>query len=363
MSSYIEFNDRIAFHPGYYVKEVIEDSGLTQEDFAKRLGTTPKNLSILVRGEQRLSIDIALKLARLLDTSVDYWLNLQKIYDSLCAEFKSGEELLEESRIFNNIDYNYFKEFYGFPSLSRKVDEQIIEVRKFLKVASLAVLKKADMAVRFRGVPGALSEANIIKANIMVQIATNIVLKTEAPKYDKTLFEEAVNYALTLTKEHSKFYPLLKESLRNAGVIFVILPNMPGSKINGATKKVGNKIMLMVNDRRLYSDTFWFTLFHEISHILKDDHGISFESEVGEQEEIANQFAEDMLIPNEQYQKFIEKDEFNLVSIKEFASQIDRDPGIVLGRLLKEGKVNYKDVSLNSLRHKYKVELKRKKND
>ncbi|HAR78114.1 MAG TPA: hypothetical protein DCR88_06395 [Anaerostipes hadrus] len=50
------------------------------------------------------------------------------------------------------------------------------------------------------------------------------------------------------------------------------------------TKKMGKNIMLMVNDRRLYSDTFWFTLLHEIGHIINKDYGISFEKETGEQE-------------------------------------------------------------------------------
>ena len=26
MSNYIEYNDKIAFHPGYYIKEIIEES-------------------------------------------------------------------------------------------------------------------------------------------------------------------------------------------------------------------------------------------------------------------------------------------------------------------------------------------------
>ena len=93
MSNYIEYDDRIAFHPGYYIKEIIDESGLTQRDFAYRLDTTPKNLSLLIRGEQSLSIDIAMKLSRMMDTSVSYWLNLQNAYDSLIAEFKSKEEL------------------------------------------------------------------------------------------------------------------------------------------------------------------------------------------------------------------------------------------------------------------------------
>ena len=39
MSNYIEYKNVIAFHPGYYVKETIEEYGITQEDFAKRLNT------------------------------------------------------------------------------------------------------------------------------------------------------------------------------------------------------------------------------------------------------------------------------------------------------------------------------------
>ena len=91
MSNYIEYNNKIAFHPGYNIKEIVAESGLTQEDFAKRLDTTPKNLSPLIRGgEQSLSIDIAMKLSRMIGTTVSYWLNLQIAYDALIAEFKSG---------------------------------------------------------------------------------------------------------------------------------------------------------------------------------------------------------------------------------------------------------------------------------
>ena len=342
MSNYIEFDDKMAFHPGYYIKEIVDDSGLTQQDFAKRLGTTPKNLSLLIRGEQSLSVDIAMKLSRMIGTSVSYWLNLQNAYDALIAEFKSKEELIQEKKVFSNLDYKYFRDNFNLPDLPRQKEDQIVQVRNFLNVATLTVFRKKDMAVSFRSDTGELSEANIVKANIMVQIATNIALKTDAPKFNKVLFEDTVQYALTLTKDHSSFYRLIKEAFRKAGVVFVILPNMNGSKINGATKKVGNSIMLMVNDKRLYSDTFWFTLFHEIGHIMSGDYGISFESDVGEQEDIADKYAEDMLIPREQYNQFVEGGRFAIKDIEAFASSIDRDPGIVLGRLQNDTLVDYK---------------------
>lgn len=355
MSNYIEYNDTIAFHPGYYIKEIVDGSGLTQEDFAKRLDTTPKNLSLLIRGEQSLSIDIAMKLSRMIGTSVSYWLNLQNAYDALIAEFKSAKELEEERKVFQSLDYKYFRDNFGLPNLPRKIDEQIKQVRVFLNVATLSVFTKRDMAVSFRSATEALAEASTIKANTMVQIAINKALKVDAPKFNKVKFEEAARYALTLTKNHEEFYPLIYKAFRDAGVIFVILPNISGSKINGATKKVGDNVMLMVNDRRLNADSFWFTLFHEIGHIINGDYGISFEKETGEQEEAADKFAEDALIPPEKYQDFINKNKFDLQAIRLFADQIERDPGIVLGRLQNDGIVGFDDWTMKPLRHKYRV--------
>ena len=177
------------------------------------------------------------------------------------------------------------------------------------------------------------------------------------PRFNKKKFEEAVQYALSLTENHTGFYNQIQTVFREAGVIFVILPNISGSKTNGATKKIGNHVLLMVNDRRLNADTFWFTLFHEIGHIINGDYGISFEGENSEKEDAADRYAEDCLIPPEEYRKFVEKKKFDLQTIREFANEIGRDPGIVLGRLQKDGIVGYDDWSMKTLRHKYKVKV------
>lgn len=354
MSNYVEYNDKIAFHPGYYIKEIIEDSGLTQEDFAKRLDTTPKNLSYLVRGEQSLSVDIAMKLSRMLGTSLNYWLNLQQTYDALIAEMNYQGEMEAERMVFKELDYGYFKKNFGLPDLPRKIDEQIDCLRKFLQVATLTVFKKRDMAVSFRNCGKDMNDNNIVKANIMVQIAINKARMIEAPKFNKSKFEEAAEYALSLTCNHTEFYPILREKFKEAGVIFVVLPNLPGSKTNGATKKIGDNILLMVNNRRLYSDSFWFTLFHEIGHIMNGDYGITFEGE--DCEDAADKYAEDKLIPSDAYHTFVQAGRFDVNSIRRFANSIDRDPGIILGRLKNDKKVSYDNWQLTkAFSHQYKV--------
>ena len=299
MSNYLEYKDSMAFHPGYYIQEIVEESGLTQADFAKRLDTTPKNLSKLIRGEQRLSVDMAMKLSKMLGTSIEYWLNLQNAYDTVLAQMASDEKLELEKIVLKLLDYSYFRKHFGLPNLPRRIDEQVVAVRSFLKVSSLTVLTSPDMAASFRSSSGEMSEKAIARANAMVQIATNETIAAKAPDFNKKRFEEAIEFALTQTRNHDTFYPLIRDRLYDAGVVFVILPNLPGSKTSGATKKIGKSVMIMVNNRRLYADSFWFTLMHEIGHVMNGDFGISFEGEAGEAESMADEYAENKLIRSE----------------------------------------------------------------
>lgn len=83
----VEYKDLIAFHPGQYIGELIEDYQMTQKEFAEKLGVSPKTVSKLVNGEQSISNDIAQKLAKFTNISKKTWLNLQASFDR-----KVGEE-------------------------------------------------------------------------------------------------------------------------------------------------------------------------------------------------------------------------------------------------------------------------------
>lgn len=82
-----EYKDLIAFHPGQYLGELIEDYEMTQKEFAERLGVSEMTLSKLVDGEESISNDIARKLAKVTNISMITWLNLQNAYDVKVTEF------------------------------------------------------------------------------------------------------------------------------------------------------------------------------------------------------------------------------------------------------------------------------------
>ena len=81
MSNIIEYEGTIAFHPGYYVKDLIEELGIIPATFAERVGISKETIRELTNGEISLSDEMAHKLSAATGISVDLWLNLQKSFD------------------------------------------------------------------------------------------------------------------------------------------------------------------------------------------------------------------------------------------------------------------------------------------
>ncbi len=86
MCIYSENDESIAFHPGYYLKEVIEELNLTQSEFAQNLGVTEEHLCELLVGTQNLTIDVVSKLSEFMGTSVEFWMNLQRSYSEAISK-------------------------------------------------------------------------------------------------------------------------------------------------------------------------------------------------------------------------------------------------------------------------------------
>ncbi len=81
MSNFIASKSVTAFHPGCYLKEMLEESGLSEKEYALRLETTPQKLSMLLQGEDNITEETAEKIAKLLGGTKEYLLRLQKAFD------------------------------------------------------------------------------------------------------------------------------------------------------------------------------------------------------------------------------------------------------------------------------------------
>jgi addiction module HigA family antidote len=80
-------------HPGEFLRETLEELGLTQAAFAAAIGVSPMRISHVLKGSRPVTAELALLIGRALGQSPQYWLNLQTAYDLKVAEAAMKQSL------------------------------------------------------------------------------------------------------------------------------------------------------------------------------------------------------------------------------------------------------------------------------
>lgn len=144
---------------------------------------------------------------------------------------------------------------------------------------------------------------------------------------------------------------LAGEYLVKNGIHFVILPHLPKTHLDGAVMPLDDGmpvIALTLRYDRL--DYFWFTLAHELAHLYlhynnKNEFFFVDDLEINENlervEKEADKLAEEILIPNSQWEKIIKNEIPSKEMILEFADKLRISPAIIAGRIRKY-KNNYR---------------------
>jgi addiction module HigA family antidote len=82
-----------AIHPGEFLRETLDELGLTQAAFANALDISPMRVSHLLKGDRPVTAELALRLGRALGQTPQYWLNLQTAYDLKVAQAAMKDSL------------------------------------------------------------------------------------------------------------------------------------------------------------------------------------------------------------------------------------------------------------------------------
>lgn len=85
-------------HPGRILKEELEARGLSANRLALDLGVPANRITGILNGKRAVSADTALRLARYLGASAQFWVNLQSHYELEVAERERGEEIRRSVR-------------------------------------------------------------------------------------------------------------------------------------------------------------------------------------------------------------------------------------------------------------------------
>jgi Zn-dependent peptidase ImmA (M78 family) len=114
-----------------------------------------------------------------------------------------------------------------------------------------------------------------------------------------------------------------------------------------------DKALIQLSLRYKTNDQLWFSFFHEASHVLPHSvREIRIDGLDGSDEEDANDFARDILIPPEAWAAFLGEGVPDRADVLRFAEKVGIAPGIIVGRLQHEGLVQWS--ALNDLKVRFR---------
>lgn len=331
----------LIIHPGETLDEIIKDREMSQKELAIRTGVTEKHINTVIKACKPISVAFAKKLEYALGIDSSFWINLQSNYDRELLEFSELNQISqEESKILKPlkaiVDY---MEAIGIIDKNTNDQNRILHLRKILAVSNLSAIPDITYNAAYRAQIASnvnvdvyvlfawqrLCEILTSQITIKDQLDTGKLL-AKVPEIKKLMFlsAELIEEALT-------------EIFAECGIAFRIVKHFTGAPVHGFIKISDNdRMILCMTIRKGSADVFWFTLFHEIGHIINGDikqKFIDFDTVKNEIEQKADLFANKILINFDDYRTFVKNNDFTLNSIRKFAKTQNVQSYIVIGRL------------------------------
>jgi addiction module HigA family antidote len=73
-------------HPGIFLKEILDELGVSQNTFAHAVGVSPMRISHVINGSRPVTAELAVLFGKVFGQTPTYWMNLQTSYDLKTAE-------------------------------------------------------------------------------------------------------------------------------------------------------------------------------------------------------------------------------------------------------------------------------------
>lgn len=326
-----------AIHPGKTVQKILDNLDMTQKRLAERTGLSEKHISQIINGEASITADTSLLLENALGGVASFWINLDKNYRATLARLEQEKKAEAEINLLLDFPYNELAKFGRVDKTVKKKD-RVINLWKFFGVNSLLSVKFTE-AVAYRMGYNQTINNGALAAWLRCGEVDFKNVNFEIVQYDENKLKNVLSEIRSMTRKlDDNFFNNIQKILASAGVGLVAVQHLKGTKASGATRWVGDTPLIQVSIYGRDADKFWFTLFHEIGHVLlhgKKEQFISFTSggEKTSNELQADEFAANLLIPDDSYKNFVMNQDFSEARIKEFANQEGVDAGIVVGRL------------------------------
>lgn len=355
------FSRDLIIHPGESLEEMLYEKNMTQAELSVRTGASEKHVSSIIRGHSPISVSYAKKLEYALGIDAGFWLNLQLNHDKELLEFEEVNGITkEELAVLRNIKdvIPFLKTNNMIPSQSDEVST-VLALRKFLAVSNLAAIPNLakNTIFRTRHTHNIHVDDYVLYTWLRICEVQAATVKVAGMPDKKLLAEKLPEIKKIILLSPEKIQAELTHIFSLCGIAFCVVKHFQGAPVQGFIKNIqADRLILCMTLRQAFADIFWFTLFHEVGHVLHGDikgQFVDYDSEKTDIEGNADAFARDILLNPLDYKTFVSSAEFSLSSIKKFAESQQVEPFIVIGRLQKEGYLEYSDYPKEKVRYNW----------
>lgn len=335
----LEFTPDWFSKPGDSLRTLMLRRSINAQDIAGHLDGGMQTLRGLLDGSHPIDNDHASVLAEAVGGTTSFWLKRQEQYDAAL------ERAVDRATAVEADDWLLLPVPGNKPRgrlTQEKMRDEVRRRLRFFNVSTMDAWKirygKICTSTLFRTSPTFSSDDGAVLMWLRDGELISDLVSTKPWNADNLRDRLDSIRKLSKLKHPKVFLPKLKALCAEAGVAVVAKKAPPKCHSSGASRMVApDKAMILLSFRGLSDDKFWFTVFHEIGHLILHGAQTFVDSDINgddldDYEHEANEFSSRMIVPAERVEEF-ESLPADKNKVIRFSAKVGVSVGLLVGQM------------------------------
>jgi len=256
--------------PGDIIRDEIEARGWSQETFAEILGISLTHVSRMINNKEAISFERARLLSGAFGNTPQFWINAYTNYRLRQEKGKNENKVAVKAAINSHMPLADMVSKRWIQPYGKNLSKLIEQVKLFWTITHInfSFMDKMVTNVHFRKT--VRETYNAYYSLTWLHMARKCAAYYRAGKYQKESLEQLAKNIPRFTVKRNGIRDFIR-ALSSSGIKFFVLQHLKKTYMDGASfydEDTGNPVIVYTK-RYDRVDNFWFTITHEIAHILK----------------------------------------------------------------------------------------------
>lgn len=286
MTAAAAFEPDYAITPGQHLLTVLDTLHMTQSDLAARTGISSKHINQIIKKGVSVSPETATQLEYATSVPVEVWTGLDARYQALLARQRARARLSEQLAWLDRFNLGELAQRRVLPSSGRSVENVEILLRYF-GISDPDGWERVwvPSMTSFRRSPSFKPDATA--TTLWLRAGQRAAARVHTGQFDHGRLIDVIPELRALTREEpAKALTRAQDLLASAGIALVFIAEFDGCRASGATWwSSPTRAVILLSNRGKRDDRVWFSLFHELGHLLRHAKRDTFIDQTGADED------------------------------------------------------------------------------